>query len=174
MRRRHLSRASTARCTTWRGSITAVAWRISSAVAVVNPYISMISKPLHQEAVCTDSHVCRTCLDRPSTTPRSRAGPLRRRRQIDDHVDVLIPPGNVAPPALVQADELHVSQADRGVDRQACALGQNRVVGGAPGTPRSAETRLMLTWSRTSASGAQRIALRESLDFAGPPRWRPT
>ena len=80
MRLRHSSRASPARCTTWKGSMTAVASGSSSAAALlnpVNPSIATISMLSRHVAGWEASQVLKTCLERPGTISNSREGPLR-------------------------------------------------------------------------------------------------
>ena len=81
-RRRHRSRASPARRTTWKGSITATASGSSSVVAVlnpVNPSIATTSTPSRQACGRSASQVLNACLERPSTMSSSRAGPVPSR-----------------------------------------------------------------------------------------------
>ena len=82
MRLRHSSRASPARCTTWKGSMTALASGSSSAAALlntVNPSIATISMWLRHVSGREASQVVTTCLERPGTISRSREGPRRSR-----------------------------------------------------------------------------------------------
>ena len=67
----------------------------------------------------------------------SRAGPgaVADRGQVDDHRDVLVAPAGVPPDVLIDADDLHAVEPGRVLDQQPLALGQDRVVGGAPRHP---------------------------------------
>ena len=80
VRLRHSSRASPARCTTWKGSMTALASGSSSAAALlnpVNPSIATISMRLRHVSGWEASQVLKTSLDRPGIMSRSWEGPLR-------------------------------------------------------------------------------------------------
>ena len=80
VRLRHSSRASPARCTTWKGSMTALASGSSSAAALlnpVNPSIATISMRSRHVWGWEASRVLKTCLERPGTMSKSREGPLR-------------------------------------------------------------------------------------------------
>ena len=82
VRLRHSSRASPARRTTWKGSMTALAPGSSSAAALlnpVNPSIATISMRLRHVSGWEASQVLKTCLERPGIMSRSREGPRRSR-----------------------------------------------------------------------------------------------
>ena len=80
VRLRHSSRASPARCTTWKVFMTAVASRSSSAAALlkpVNPSIATISMRSCHVWGWEASQVLKTRSDRPGIMSRSWEGPLR-------------------------------------------------------------------------------------------------
>ena len=91
VRLRHSSRASPARCTTWKGSMTAVASGSSSAAALlnpVNPSIATISIFSRHVWGWEASQVLKTCLDRPGTMSKSREGPRRSRMGVKSKMTV--------------------------------------------------------------------------------------
>ena len=87
----HSSRASPARRTTWKGSMTALAPGSSSTAALVkpvNPYIATISMRSPRvgpggKPGCEDP-----LLDRPGIMSRSREGPLRSRMGVTSKMTV--------------------------------------------------------------------------------------
>ena len=91
MRLRHSSRASPARRTTWKGSMTALAPGSSSAAALlnpVNPSIATISMRSRQVLGWEASQVLKTRLERPGTMSRSREGPRRSRTGVTSKMTV--------------------------------------------------------------------------------------
>ena len=91
MRRRHSSKALPARCTTWKGSMTALASGSSSAAALlnpVNPSIATISIRSRHVSGCEASQVLKTPLEQPGTMPRSREGPRRSRTGVTSKMTV--------------------------------------------------------------------------------------
>ena len=126
-RRRHRSRASPARRTTWKGSITATASGSSSAVAVlnpVNPSIATTSTPSRQACGAVGEpgleRLLGAALDHVQQ-PR-RAGAVADRGEVDDHGDVLVAAAGVPPDVLVDADDLHAVEPVRVVDQHPLAL----------------------------------------------------
>ena len=90
-RRRHRSRASPAKRTTWKGSITATASGSSSAVAVlkpVNPSIATTSTPSRHVWSRSVSQDLNACFERPSTMSSSRAGPVPSRMPVRSMITV--------------------------------------------------------------------------------------
>ena len=91
MRLRHSSKALPARCTTWKGSMTALASGSSSAAALlkpVNPSIATISILSRHVSGWEASQVLKTCLERPGTMSKSREGPLRSRMGVTSKITV--------------------------------------------------------------------------------------
>ena len=91
MRLRHSSKALPARCTTWKGSMTALAPGSSSVAALlnpVNPSIATISMRLRHVSGREASQVLKTCLERPGTMSKSREGPLRSRMGVKSKITV--------------------------------------------------------------------------------------
>lgn len=122
MRRRHSSRASPARCTAWKGYMTALAPGSSSAVALlkpVNPSIATISMRSRQVRGWEASQVLKTRLERPGTMSRSRDGPLRSRMGVTSKMTVmiLVPVRGVTPHVFIRADEARTVKPCRIVDR---------------------------------------------------------
>ena len=77
------------RCTTWKGSMTALASGSSSAAALlnpVNPSIATISMRLRHVSGREASQVLKTCLERPGTISKSRQGPLRSRMGVKSKI----------------------------------------------------------------------------------------
>ena len=90
-RRRQSSRASPARRTTWKGSITATASGSSSVVAVlnpVNPSIATTSMPSRQPWWRAASQVLNTAFDRPGTMSSSLPGPVLSRTGVRSMITV--------------------------------------------------------------------------------------
>ena len=91
MRLRHSSKALPARCTTWKGSMTALAPGSSSAAALlnpVNPSIATTSMWLRHVSGREASQVLKTCLERPGTMSKSREGPRRSRTGVTSKMTV--------------------------------------------------------------------------------------
>ena len=138
MRLRHSSRASPARRTTWKGSMTALASGSSSAAALlnpVNPSIATISIFSRQVLGWAASQVLKICLDRPGIISRSREGPLRSRMGVRSKMTVtyLSPWGGVAPHVFIHANDTHPLETIRIIDEHALAFTQDSGVGGIPG-----------------------------------------
>ena len=112
MRQRHSSRASPVRCTTWKGSMTALASRSYSAAALLKP-----GESIHRD-------------DLDALTPRVGAGgqpgfedllgatrdhvqepggaaAFSDRRQVQDNGDVFVAVGGVAPHVFIHPDDTH-------------------------------------------------------------------
>ena len=140
IRRRHRSRASPARRTTWKGSITATASGSSSVVAVLNPVkpsIATTSISSRQAGSRSASHSLEclfgTALDH--VEQPGWAGVVADRGEVDDHGDVLVAAPGVPPDVLIHADHGDAVEAVRVVDQGALAFGEDGVVGGVPRHP---------------------------------------
>ena len=112
MRLRHSSKALPARCTTWKGSMTALASGSSSVAALlnpVNPPIATISMRSRHVSGWEASQVLKTCLERPGTISKSREGPRRSRMGVRSKmtVTILVSVGGVSPHVFIHADNAH-------------------------------------------------------------------
>lgn len=121
MRLRHSSKALLARCTTWKGSMTALASGSSSAAALlnpVNPSIATISIRSRHVSGWEASQVLKTCLERPGTISKSRERPRRSRMGVRSKmtVTILVSVGGVAPHVFIHADDAHAFKPGRVVD----------------------------------------------------------
>src|SRR5260221_12919923 len=141
IRRRHRSRASPAKRTTWNGSITVTASGSSSVVAVlkpVNPSIATTSIPSRQSFGRWLSQVLNACLERPWTMSSSRAGPVPSRIPVRSMITVTyLSPRLVWRHVFVDPDRGDPVEPGGVIDQGPLALGKDGVVGGVP---RDAET----------------------------------
>ena len=139
MRLRHSSRASPARCTTWKGSMTAVASGSSSAVALlnpVNPSIATISMHSRHVSGREASQVLKTpCgaawdhVQEPGGTAAIVDG-----CHVQDDGDVFVVVGGVAPHVFIHANDTHPLETCWIIDQQARPFGQDSSVGGSSRT----------------------------------------
>ena len=139
MRLRHSSRASPARRTTWKGSMTALASGSSSAAALlnpVNPSIATISMRSRHVSGWEASQVLKTPCGAAWDHVQEPGGTttVSYRSQVQDDGDVFVPVGGVAPHVFIHANDTHPLETCWIIDQQARPFGQDSSVGGSSRT----------------------------------------
>ena len=122
MRLRHSSKALPAKCTTWKGSMTALAPGSSSVAALlnpVNPSIATISMRLRHVSGREASQVLKTPCGAAWDHVQESGGAtaISDGRQIQDDGDVPVPIRGVAPHVFIHANDAHAFKPGRVVDQ---------------------------------------------------------
>ena len=168
MRLRHSSRASPARRTTWKGSMTALAPGSSSAAALlnpVNPSIATISMRSRHMSGWEASQVLKTRLERPGTMSKRREGPLRSRMGVKSKMTVTyVSPYGVCRHTCSSTPMTRTPSNRPGslISRRWPSV-RTAVLAVFQDTPRAWATRATVRWWTTRPVSAQRTAARESL-----------
>ena len=139
MRLRHSSKALPARCTTWKGSMTALAPGSSSVAALLNPVnpsiatISMRSRHvLGWEASQVLKTPCGAAWDHVQESGGTAA--IVDGGHVQDDGDVFVPVGGVAPHVFIHANDTHAIEPGWIIDQQTLAFSQDSGVGGSSRT----------------------------------------
>ena len=141
MRLRHSSKALPARCTTWKGSMTALAPGSSSAAALLNPVnpsiatISMRSRHVSglggQPGFENLLGAARDHVQEPGGTATVSYG-----SDVQDDGDVFVAVGGVAPHVFIHANDTHAFTPCWIIDQQARPFSQDSSIGGSSRTHR--------------------------------------
>ena len=139
MRLRHSSKALPARCTTWKGSMTALASGSSSVVALLNPVnpsiatISMRSRHVSgreaSQVLKTPCGAAQDHVQEPGGTTTVSYG-----SDVQDDGDVPVPIRGVAPHVFIHPNDTHAIEPCWIIDQQTLAFSQDSGVGGSPRT----------------------------------------
>ena len=139
MRLRHSSKALPARCTTWKGSMTAFAPGSSSVAALlnpVNPSIATISMRSRHVSGREASQVLKTPCGaaRDHVQEPGGATAISDGRQIQDDGDVPVPIRGVAPHVFIHPNDTHAFTPGWIIDQQTRPFTQDSGVGGSSRT----------------------------------------
>ena len=134
MRLRHSSKALPAKCTTWKGSMTALASGSSSVAALlnpVNPSIATISMRLRHVSGREASQVLKTPCGAAWDHVQEPGGAtvIADGRQIQDDGDVPVPIRGVAPHVFIHTDDMHAIEPGWIIDQQTRPFTQDSGVG---------------------------------------------
>ena len=134
MRLRHSSKALPAKCTTWKGSMTALAPGSSSVAALlnpVNPSIATISMRSRHVSGREASQVLKTPCGAAWDHVQEPGGAtvIADGRQIQDDGDVFVAVWGVAPHVFIHTDDMHAIEPGWIIDQQTRPFTQDSGVG---------------------------------------------